>query len=185
MHRRNKEGYSLVEVSLALLVVAIGLLTIFALFPDGLDLSRKSVDATEVTAFAEFVFASLDGMASSTNANSWNVFRNNVTNLPPTYILTNTPLTQLYIRPMGNSTPQLFYWIPSFYGELGIAPAVETYQVASFTYLLDIGQTGVVSRYARLEVWPGDVSNRVRIALSTNEVFEGSTVFYRTYLPLK
>ena len=67
-HGRNKEGYSLVEVSLALLVVAIGLMTIFALIPDGLGLSRKSVDATEVAAFADFVFASLDGMASSTNA---------------------------------------------------------------------------------------------------------------------
>ena len=108
-------GYSLVEVSLALLVVAIGLLTIFALFPGGLDLSRKSVDATEVAAFAEFVFAGLDGMASSTNADDWNSFWNDMTNLPLTYMLTNLPPTQLYIRPMGNSTPQLFYWMPSFY----------------------------------------------------------------------
>ena len=180
MHRRNKKGYSLVEVSLALLVVAIGLLTIFALFPGGLDLSRKSVDATEVAAFAEFVFASLDGMASSTD---WNSFTN--ASLPLTDMLAKTPL-QPSISHMGNSKPQLFYWMPSYYkGDYNVAPGVETYQVASFTYLLDIGQTGVVSRYARLEVWPGDVTNRVWTALLTNGVFEGSTVFYRTYLPLK
>ena len=187
--RRGKLGYSLVEVSLALLVVAIGLLTIFALIPDGLGLSRKSVDATEMAAFADFVFASLDGMASSTNANDWNRFWNNPTNhLPLTKMLegaTNIPPTQPRIRPMGNSTPQWFPWIPSFYGGLGVAPAVETYQVASFTYLLDIGQTGVVSRYARLEVWPGDVSNQVATALNYGSNFPASAVFYREYLPLK
>lgn len=187
--RRRKRGYSLVEVSLALLVVAIGLLTTFALFPDGLDLSRKSVDATEAAAFADFVLNSLGGMASSTNAADWSSFTNNQIKLPLTLMLygaTNLPPIQPYIYPKGNSTPQVYYWMPDYYGETDWS--VERYSVTKFTYLLDIGQiTNRYARYARLEVWPGDVSNQVAEAVkssSTSAVPE-SAVFYREYLPLK
>ena len=46
-----KGGFSLVEISFALLVVALGLLAVFHLFPAGL---RASVDATADTRTSEF-----------------------------------------------------------------------------------------------------------------------------------
>ena len=111
--RHGKLGYSLVEVSLALLVVAIGLLTIFALFPGGLDLSRKSVDATEVAAFAEFVFAGLDGMASSTNADDWTSFVNNATDLPLTYMLINVFAEPAVYPSYGKLNATTVFWRPA------------------------------------------------------------------------
>ena len=56
----GKSGYSLVEVTLALLVVAIGLTATFALFPEGLKATRAAVDDTEIALFAEYVFTTLD-----------------------------------------------------------------------------------------------------------------------------
>ena len=58
--RSSRSGYSLVEVTLALLVVAIGLTATFALFPEGLRATRAAVDDTEIAMFAEYVFTTLD-----------------------------------------------------------------------------------------------------------------------------
>lgn len=183
MRAKRKDGYSLVEVSLALLVAAIGLMTIFALFPDGLSSSRKSVDATEIAAFADYVYASLDEMASFTNAGSWSAFRNDGNNLPPTHMfdgISGSSPTQPRIEPGGSGNPHVYYWTPGFHegdDELGVTK----YQVATFTYTLDIGQAGLMSKYARLEVWPGDIKQQVE----DGEQLEAGTVFYREYLPLE
>ena len=56
---QSKAGYSLVEVTLALLVVAIGLTATFALFPEGMKATRAAVDDTEVGLFADYVFSTL------------------------------------------------------------------------------------------------------------------------------
>ena len=67
--RDSRAGYSLVEVTLALLVVAIGLTATFALFPEGLKATRAAVDDTETSMFAEYVFTTLEltaGLVGST-----------------------------------------------------------------------------------------------------------------------
>ena len=51
---RSRAGYSLVEVTLALLVVAIGLTSTFALFPEGLKATRTAVNDTEVGLVADY-----------------------------------------------------------------------------------------------------------------------------------
>ena len=56
----RRAGYSLVEVTLALLVVAIGLTATFGLFPEGLKATRAAVNDTEAALFAEYVFTTLD-----------------------------------------------------------------------------------------------------------------------------
>ena len=58
--RRARAGYSLVEVTLALLVVAVGLTATFALFPEGLQATRAAVNDTEIGLFADYVFTTLD-----------------------------------------------------------------------------------------------------------------------------
>lgn len=49
------------EVSLALLVIAIGLMAVIGLFPAGLDQGRKAIEETQAMFFADSVFASLKG----------------------------------------------------------------------------------------------------------------------------
>lgn len=55
---RHRAGFTLTEVSLALLVVAIGMLSIVSLFPAGLDMSKSAIDETYAAFFADSVFAS-------------------------------------------------------------------------------------------------------------------------------
>lgn len=55
----SRAGYSLVEVTLALLVVAIGLTSTFALFPEAMKDTRTAVSDTEVGLFADYVFSTL------------------------------------------------------------------------------------------------------------------------------
>lgn len=56
-----RSGFSLVEVSLALFVIAVGILSVVSLFPIGLDLSKRSIDETYASFFADSVFASYKG----------------------------------------------------------------------------------------------------------------------------
>jgi type II secretory pathway pseudopilin PulG len=63
--RSRTDAFTLVEVTLALLVVAIGLVTVFSLFPTGLSQAKKSSDETQAAVFAEEVFAGYRGMVES------------------------------------------------------------------------------------------------------------------------
>jgi hypothetical protein len=65
MKRMNhmKQGFSLVEVNLAIFVVAAGLLVIFSLFPMGLKESELSMEDTQEAMFAEYVLGTMEGNA--------------------------------------------------------------------------------------------------------------------------
>ena len=49
---RGREGFSLVEVSLALLVIGLGLLAVFSLFPSGLTMNKNAIDETQAAVSA-------------------------------------------------------------------------------------------------------------------------------------
>lgn len=53
-----RAGFSLTEVSLALLVIAVGMLSVVGLFPAGLDMSKRAIDETYAAFFADSTFAS-------------------------------------------------------------------------------------------------------------------------------
>ena len=53
------QGFSLVEVSLAMLVIGIGMLAVLSMFTAGLDQNKRSVDDTKAAFFAEEVFNGL------------------------------------------------------------------------------------------------------------------------------
>lgn len=69
---RNKQGFSLIEVSLATMVVGIGILSVFALFPTGLNEAQVSQATTRCTQFSEEVFGWYGSIASTeTNLTDW------------------------------------------------------------------------------------------------------------------
>ena len=51
----ESSGFTLVEIALAILVLSVGLLGVFALFPVGLDAGNRAVDDAQMSAFAEDV----------------------------------------------------------------------------------------------------------------------------------
>ncbi len=180
----GKEGYSLVEVSLALLVAGLGILAAFSLFPHGLDSSRKSVEATEMATFAGFVFENLqsDIWACSTNDNPL---------LPPTWasMFREGHYTQNMVHAFeygGGGTQNgvlhtgpdranagLYAWKPAYWGSEQ-AVQLQSYDVTRFTYTLDLDDVPAKDLLtARLEIWPGDC--RDTIVTSTG------TVFYREF----
>lgn len=72
----GRDGFSLVEVSIALFVIAIGIISVLSLFPAGLDLSKAAIDETYASFFADSVFASykgfLDHQEGSAPGERWN-----------------------------------------------------------------------------------------------------------------
>ena len=67
-----KQGFTLVEVALAVLAVGLGLMTIFALFPAGLQNASDDAADTRAALFAGTVFNGMRGSASAiTNVAAW------------------------------------------------------------------------------------------------------------------
>lgn len=188
-HRKSEEGFTLVEIALALLVAALGVMGVFALVPQAMDTSRRSVDSTEISAFANFVFDSLQVHATDPDF-LWTQFADNQSAVNPyvSHALIAADTTQEVVRAQGSDVVNLYQWTPSYYGgegggaTVGTALYVTNYATAAFTYSLDLGVVAGNLRYARLEVWPG---NKVAVLqVPGNEVY-GSSVFYREYLPIR
>lgn len=183
----TRAGYSLVEVTLALLVVAIGLTATFALFPEGLKASRAAVDDSETAMFAEYVFTTLDLTAGTGNGNygqGWDING------------TDDFISLMLSRHVADSNFQLqiggvrtFYWYPDYYGLTAgdyEAGNFQAFWTSAFTYTLTLessawkgygADTGVPA-YAVLKVWPGEY------AAGTPPKGD-PRVFYREILPLR
>ncbi len=67
----KKNGFSLIEVNLAIFVVSIGLLTLFALFPAGLKEGEAGHADTQTSLFADYVLATVRGNAAEIVADDW------------------------------------------------------------------------------------------------------------------
>jgi prepilin-type N-terminal cleavage/methylation domain-containing protein len=68
----RRGGFTLVEVSIALLMIGLGLLSVFSLFPAGLKLAEEDVADTRAGLFAETVLSGMRGNAMSvTNWSQW------------------------------------------------------------------------------------------------------------------
>lgn len=60
----RQSGFSLVEVAMALLVVSVGILGAFGLFPGGLEAGKASLDETRAIFFAEETFNGFRALAT-------------------------------------------------------------------------------------------------------------------------
>ena len=87
-------GFTLIEIALTILVMALGILAMFSLLGSGLDTSNKASADAQAAIFADSVFSSLRveslraAEAEQNNAhpgswtNFWFAFENGVTNIP-------------------------------------------------------------------------------------------------------
>jgi prepilin-type N-terminal cleavage/methylation domain-containing protein len=81
----RKRGFTLIEINLAIFVVAIGMLTLFSLFPAGLKQIETAHESTQEALFCDYVLATLRADAMLiTNATDWAVseFQTLVVELP-------------------------------------------------------------------------------------------------------
>jgi prepilin-type N-terminal cleavage/methylation domain-containing protein len=62
---KNKSGFSLIEIALAMLVVAIGIPALLGLLGSGLNMNKSSQDDTVLGTFAQAYFSSVKSVAST------------------------------------------------------------------------------------------------------------------------
>jgi Tfp pilus assembly protein PilV len=67
----GKQGFTLVEVALAVLAVGFGLMTIIGLFPAGLQNASDDAADTRAGLFAGLVFSGMRGAATNADVNVW------------------------------------------------------------------------------------------------------------------
>ena len=70
--RDRSAGFSLIEVCMAILVIGLGLLAVFSLFPSGLRMAEEGAADTHCGLFTETVMKGLHGNAAGiTNLTTW------------------------------------------------------------------------------------------------------------------
>ncbi|HOD99658.1 MAG TPA: hypothetical protein PLD40_04385 [Kiritimatiellia bacterium] len=190
----SRAGYSLVEVTLALLVVAIGLTATFALFPEGLRATRSAVDDAEISLFADYVFTTLDLTAAKYGGNygpNWTIAK---TDDFISLMLSTLPSAQDSFELKDGGRTANFYWMPDYYGlDPGKFSGTDynansfrsaKFWTSAFTYTLEIvlgtwkGHGQGVTTCAVLKVWPGEYSG------SGKPKGEPRT-FYREIIPIR
>ena len=77
MQRRVKDGFSLMEVNLAILLMAVGLMSLFALFPAALKESEKGIADTQEAMFADTILSTMEGNAMGIT--NWSIWANEST----------------------------------------------------------------------------------------------------------
>ncbi len=68
---QGDRGFSLVEVSLAILVISIGLLTLFSMFPMGIHQGVVALEETQTSMFAAYVLDGIRANAMDVNESVW------------------------------------------------------------------------------------------------------------------
>lgn len=178
---KNKSGYSLVEVTLALLVVAIGLTSVFALFPEALKNTRTAVSDTEVALFADYVFSTLAVTAARFGDNDvydTEQFGSRALSQNPKHKKQNM------LDDSGNFAH--FYWIAEddnqgIEGQWSVTKENDYWSTA-FTYKLQYDEFHRAPRdrptyRAILKVWPGEWNS------GPDEKSFKPYVFYREIIP--
>lgn len=182
---QSKAGYSLVEVTLALLVVAIGLTATFALFPEGLKATRAAVNDTEMGLFADYVFSTLavtaaaKGSALVSGGDELDASKGDIY---ASRVLADVDKEKKVLNSGG--TLSRFYWIARN-NDMGTGDWTYTsdakFWSTAFTYRLRWEKMNKGNNrdtyFAILEVWPGEFD-----AIVDEEKFSPH-VFYREIIP--
>jgi hypothetical protein len=71
LQTHKTRGFSLIEINLAIFLVAAGLLTLFALFPSGLKQIDAAHASTQEALFGEYVLSAMRAKAMTLDAKDW------------------------------------------------------------------------------------------------------------------
>ncbi len=192
--RGEEAGFSLVEVTLALLVVAVGMTAAFSLFPEGIQSTRAAVNNTETALFADYVFATLE-LAAGVKCLTGDVKPDTLPKQADDFVsLTFSHIADEKNFRIRTSTgkPQTFYWMPNYFGVDGLDEMDSDYfdgklKTAAFTYTLTLKDAdwkgnGGVPMYAVLKVWPGEYGEDIQ---TSDLKDKDARIFYREILPVK
>jgi Tfp pilus assembly protein PilV len=135
--RRPSSGFSLVEVTLALMVMAIGILSIMSLFPAGLDQNIRSIADTHAAFFAEEVFGDLQARAET----NWDDLAN--VSLPVSARDMWSSVVPVHATNYPNYSTNIYSW--------GSPPCEDH----ALRYRLVVTTNGLI-KAATLFVWPGE-----------------------------
>lgn len=145
----NQNGFSLVEVTMALLIVGVGLVALLGLFPSGLDAASSSMNDIRASTFANEVFNSYRAIATfapeewpAMNAAWWTMN----SKFPPPSVQFDNSASDLRPRANIGMTTNLY-----------IKNGLQEYAIR---YELEIDSLGEVPDdrryYMYLKVWPGE-----------------------------
>ena len=67
----RKRGFTLIEINLAIFMVAMGMLTLFSLFPAGLKQIETAHESTQEALFGDYVLSTLRADAMMLTAEEW------------------------------------------------------------------------------------------------------------------
>lgn len=185
---KGRSGFSLVEVSLALLVVGVGMMGVFALFPAGLDAGKLALEDSRASLFSDDAFDSLRILSvAGTNVTGVTDFRDAVPMGPGSDFWSAdgaapSPLaprvtdkvwpgvqvrTNLYLGSVTNSRYEVSW-------RFGLANPIPDH---AFRYRLACAPHSKTNlsriRQARLLVWPGEFG-----PTDTNQAYTFYTEYY-------
>jgi type II secretory pathway pseudopilin PulG len=168
-------GFSLVEISLALLVVAVGILAVFSVFPVSLDQNIQSQNDVTSTLFAEEVFAGLrahteesfdfSGFSVPVSAYSDWSWPDKLVNMNTEVTGTNTVYVNIYRRTDNtNIQDHAFRYQLRVYRPIRIegSGTNQTEQI--------IGSTNIIA--AELEIWQGEFGSTNLSTLYYTEFYD-------------
>lgn len=178
--RPSPQGFTLVEVTLALMVLSIGVMAVFSLFPFGVKQAQVMDQDSRISLFAQEVFEGLQAKANQLNwaqvqeANGpwfaevaaphlWNRFgpQNNATNMK--------------IIPDGNPHNIVYWYIQK-------DPTLGDIDDSSLIYRINIdtvplmGDTQRYGKRVKLEVWSSSLKSS---SANADYVFYGSIINFR------
>ncbi|HMP74008.1 MAG TPA: prepilin-type N-terminal cleavage/methylation domain-containing protein [Kiritimatiellia bacterium] len=149
MNKPEQNGFTLVEIALALMVVGIGLLAVFGLFPTGLQMNKAVVDETQVALFAEQV---LNGVRAQASTQRWDRIRTSINIPPPTPdVWLNPDDLTVRVTPGGEDNFQTLVYQTA--GALGGGTA--GYEDFGIRYRLEIRDVDARRKEVVLRIRPG------------------------------
>jgi uncharacterized protein (TIGR02598 family) len=164
----RREGFTLIEVALALLVISIGLLALFGLFPIGLDANRAALDETRAALFADEV---LNGVRAQASLQRWDDIAANIRLPPPSPDVWFNP-SNLVVEVTGGDTNTFRTLVYEKRGTREINGQPQIYRDFGIRYRLEIENIDEYRKAVRLKVRPGE--------FGTTDTFNFYTELYRS-----
>ena len=145
---KNAAGFTLVEIALALLVVAVGLVVVVGLFPSGLRANKTSIDETQMAMVADEI---LNGVKAVTSERTWGQMAAGSFALrPPAYNFWDTPAALRIGPASGPGSPMVGTNVFTYAGE----------KVPAYAYRYDLqvfpipGTPNILG--VKLQLWNGE-----------------------------